>query len=423
MKKITFITLFAGMVLSAGAQNTNYATGEEKQKILEELERNYEMEIYGYFSIDRPAKALSLMPWDAWAYQYRDEYQGVSELFGCLENLSVEPVEGEPKMCRLVFRGKSKGPDTFQDRRYIGNPWEAHIDSLGTYIGFREKIFYGLTTDVELHLTNKKGKPILADLDWGSMESVYAIEGKKSIGNGESEVWFGIDIPLDSEFSKISDGTVTVRFAMPDEYDIVKVKAGDGSKKPVQVSFKDLNFKIEKIDSIGFVISADMFNRTKIDKTNCLFRKDGIWYEPLFAVDGWGFLDDILEYNGGNYTFEKWLKKKGIDPENLKETMREYRKGTDSPHNLPDIFGKHYRTGMNPDTILFYKPSAPEDERIFSESTVRIIPSRHKSNYTPNKALRSGLLEKLKLMQKKAEAEIEEDEVKGVSLYESIFGD
>ena len=166
-----------------------------------------------------------------------------------------------------------------------------------------------------------------------------------------------------------------------------------------------------------------MFNRTKINKTNCLFRKDGIWYEPQFAVGGWGYLDDILEYNGGNYTFEKWLKKKGIDLENLKETMREYRNATDSPHNLQNIFGKHYRTGMIADTILFYKPSAPEDERIFSESSVRITPSGHKGSYTPNKALRSGLLETLKLMQKKAEEEIEEYEVKGVSLYESIFGD
>lgn len=166
-------------------------------------------------------------------------------MLNCFENLSVEPIAGEPKMCRLVFKGKTKGSETFEDRKYIGQPWESIIDSIGTYIGFREKIFYGLTTVVELNLTNKNGKPILIDLDNGSMESVYAIKGKKSIGNGESEVWFGIDIPLDAEFSEISNGTATVRFTMPDEYETVKVNAGDVCKQPVKVSFRDFNLNVK----------------------------------------------------------------------------------------------------------------------------------------------------------------------------------
>jgi len=149
------------IALSARAQNTIQMTEEERQKILEELEYSYEMEMGSYFSIDRPAKVLSLILWDAWAYKYRDGYSGVSDLFGCLGNLSVESVDGEPKVYRLVFRGKAKGSEAFQDRRYVGQPWETHIDSLGACIGFREKIFYGLTTDVKLHLTNKKSKPVL----------------------------------------------------------------------------------------------------------------------------------------------------------------------------------------------------------------------------------------------------------------------
>ena len=108
------------IALSARAQNTIQMTEEERQKILEELEYSYEMEMGSYFSIDRPAKVLSLILWDAWAYKYRDGYSGVSDLFGCLGNLSVESVDGEPKVYRLVFRGKAKGSEAFQDRRNHG---------------------------------------------------------------------------------------------------------------------------------------------------------------------------------------------------------------------------------------------------------------------------------------------------------------
>lgn len=62
MKKISYTALFASMVLLAGAQTTPQMSGEEKQKTLEELERSYEMEIYGYFSNNRPATVLDIMP-------------------------------------------------------------------------------------------------------------------------------------------------------------------------------------------------------------------------------------------------------------------------------------------------------------------------------------------------------------------------
>lgn len=96
---------------------------------------------------------------------------------------------------------------------------------------------------------------------------------------------------------------------MPDEYETVKVNAGDVCKQPAKVSFRDFNLNVERVDSIGFVISDNMFFRERIDKTNYLFCKNGIWYKPQPSNNGWGYLNDILEYNGGNYTFEKWLKK------------------------------------------------------------------------------------------------------------------
>ena len=424
MKKISYTALFAGMILLAGAQNTPQISEEEKQRTLEELERSYEMEIYGYFSNNRPAAVLDIMPWEEWAYEHCDEYSNVSDLLNCLKNLTVEPIAGEPKMCRLIFKGKTRGSETFEDRKYIGQPWESIIDSIGAHIGFREKIFYGLTTVVELNLTNKNGKSILVNLDSGSMESVYAIEGKNSIGNGESEVLFGIDIPLDAEFSEISDGTATVRFNLPDEYETVKVNAGDVCKQPVKVSFRDFNLNVERVDSIGFVISDNMFFRERIDKTNYLFCKNGIWYKPQPSNNGWGYLNDILEYNGGNYTFEKWLKKKGIDPENLKVTLREYRVRSDSTYRFQKL-GKYCSTGMSVDTILFYKPSAIEDERIFAESSVRITPYGHKNIYNENNALRSKLLDKLTLMRSKAvqEKNNDEDTSKEISIWESFFED
>ena len=80
---------------------------------------------------------------------------------------------------------------------------------------------------------------------------------------------------------------------------------------------------------------------------------------------------------------------------------------------------------MSVDTILFYKPSAIEDERIFAESSVRITPYGHKNIYNENNVLRSKLLDKLTLMQRKAEQEENKDEdtSKEISIWESFFED
>lgn len=414
MKRLLSIALIICTVFGAWAQNYHRMTEEEKQKTLEDLEFKFQMEIGSLFNREDPAEVLNIMPWDRWAYKYRNEYPGLSDLFSCLEKLSVEPVENEPKMCRLVFRGKVKGSDNFNDREYlgsiIGSMDETYTDSNGGYIRFRNKIFYGLMTDIELNLKDKNGEPVYIDpYNETYDESIFSIEGKKSTGNGESDVWFGIEIPLTSEFSEISSGTANVRFIMPDEYDIVKINPDDVRDKPVHISFDDLNFNVEKADSAGFVISADIIIKDKISQIRHLYKKDNIWYEPHPSMNEWEALEKVLEYDGGNYTFEKWMEKNGINPENLEKTLLEYKRRINSPgYGYADIFGRYYKTGVYADTILFYNPAGPESERVLSESSVEFTTTESKASSNPDRILCNGILDKLKLMQKKAE-ELEEE--------------
>ena len=431
MKRLLSIAVLICTVFGAWAQNNYRMTEEEKRKTLEDLEFKFQMEIGSLFNREDPAEVLNIMPWDRWAYKYRNEYPGLSDLFSCLEKLSVEPVENEPKMCRLVFRGKVKGSDNFHSREYlgsiIGSMDETYTDSNGGYIRFRNKIFYDLVTDIELNLKDKNGEPVYIDpYNETYDEGIFSIEGKKSTGNGESDVWFGIEIPLTSEFSEISSGTANVRFIMPDEYDIVKINPDDVCDKPVHISFGDLNFNVEKADSAGFVISADIIIKDKISQIRHLYKKDDIWYEPHPSMNEWEALEKVLEYDGGNYTFEKWMEKNGIDPENLEKTLLEYKRRINSPgYGYADIFGRYYKTGVYADTILFYNPAGPESERVLSESSVEFTPTESKASCNPDRILCNGILDKLKLMQKKAEEEEEGDEYdsKGLPIWESLFED
>lgn len=431
MKRLLSIAVLICTVFGAWAQNNYRMTEEEKRKTLEDLEFKFQMEIGSLFNREDPAEVLNIMPWDRWTYKYRNEYPGLSDLFSCLEKLSVEPVENEPKMCRLVFRGKVKGSDNFHSREYlgsiIGSMDETYTDSNGGYIRFRNKIFYDLVTDIELNLKDKNGEPVYIDpYNETYDEGIFSIEGKKSTGNGESDVWFGIEIPLTSEFSEISSGTANVRFIMPDEYDIVKINPDDVCDKPVHISFGDLNFNVEKADSAGFVISADIIIKDKISQIRHLYKKDDIWYEPHPSMNEWEALEKVLEYDGGNYTFEKWMEKNGIDPENLEKTLLEYKRRINSPgYGYADIFGRYYKTGVYADTILFYNPAGPESERVLSESSVEFTPTESKASCNPDRILCNGILDKLKLMQKKAEEEEEGDEYdsKGLPIWESLFED
>mgnify|MGYP000199295373 FL=1 len=167
MIRLLSIAVLICTVFGAWAQNNHRMSEEEKQKTLEDLEFKFQMEIGSLFNREDPAEVLNIMPWDRWTYKYRNEYPGLSDLFSCLEKLSVEPVENEPKMCRLVFRGKVKGSDNFHNREYLGSIIgamdETYTDSNGGYIRFRNKIFYDLVTDIELNLKDKNGEPIYID--------------------------------------------------------------------------------------------------------------------------------------------------------------------------------------------------------------------------------------------------------------------
>lgn len=74
MKRLLSIAVLICTVFGAWAQNNYRMTEEEKRKTLEDLEFKFQMEIGSLFNREDPAEVLNIMPWDRWAYKYRNEY-------------------------------------------------------------------------------------------------------------------------------------------------------------------------------------------------------------------------------------------------------------------------------------------------------------------------------------------------------------
>lgn len=264
-----------------------------------------------------------------------------------------------------MLRGKDEDVSSYFGGRQGSGLWKKyyHEDENGNFTGFCKELFFDLETDLQLHLADKQGKPVYIHPD----EDIYLLEGGDYAKNKDMlNIWFGLQIPLTVPYQEIAGGHISLSFYMPQKYDRITVPIKDFGDKPVQVTWGNKTFSIEKVDSNGFTISADAETIDKLRRMDYLYHRDGNWYEPSSSTFTTGDLDKILKNSTGKITFEEWLKGKGIDPNNLEETLKHFMEDEDSEGNddtdAAGVMGKHYTVALQGDSLLLYMPDEKETE-------------------------------------------------------------
>ena len=270
-----------------------------------------------------------------------------------------------------MLRGKDEDVSSYFGGRQGSGLWKKyyHEDENGNFTGFCKELFFDLETDLQLHLADKQGKPVYIHPD----EDIYLLEGGDYAKNKDMlNIWFGLQIPLTVPYQEIAGGHISLSFYMPEKYDRITVPIKDFGDKPVQVTWGNKTFSIEKVDSNGFTISADAETIDKLRRMDYLYHRDGNWYEPSSSTFTTGDLDKILKNSTGKITFEEWLKGKGIDPNNLEETLKHFMEDEDSEGNddtdAAGVMEKHYTVALQGDSLLLYMPD--EKRRKIAEITV-----------------------------------------------------
>ncbi len=378
MKRLLSTVLLAFMIFGAWAQNKTKMTEEEKKEAMEQLEVLYQFETgtaFGEFDslTENQEFKQNMLPWEKWTdkFKHKSFKDGLSRLFMCLDKVFIEPNKDSPIFCNLMLRGKEEDVSSYFGGRQGSGLWEKyyHEDENGNITGFCKELFFDLETDLQLHLTDKQGKPVYILPD----ENIYLLEGGDYARNKDMlNIWFGLQIPLTVPYQEIAGGHISLSFYMPQEYDRITVPIKDFGNKPVQVTWDSKTFSIEKVDSNGFIISTDAETLDKLRGMDCLYHRDGNWYEPSSSTATTGDLDKILKNSIGKITFEEWLKEKSIDPNNLEETLKhfmgdEVSEGNDGT-DATGVMGKHYRTALQGDSLLLYMPD--EKRRKIAEITV-----------------------------------------------------
>ena len=375
MKRLLSTVLLAFMVFGAWAQNKTKMTEEEVKKTMEGLEALYQLETgaafgeLGSLSGNKEFK-LYRLPWEEWAGKFKYAAGGLLGLLRCFNKAFIEPNKDSSIFCNLMLRGKFEDLSSNFDIRKESELWMFdHQDENGNFTGFRKYLFFDLETDLQLHLADKQGKPVYIHPD----EDIYLLEGGDYAKNKDMlNIWFGLQIPLTVPYQEIAGGHISLSFYMPEKYDRITVPIKDFGDKPVQVTWGNKTFSIEKVDSNGFTISADAETIDKLRRMDYLYHRDGNWYEPSSSTFTTGDLDKILKNSTGKITFEEWLKGKGIDPNNLEETLKHFMEDEDSEGNddtdAAGVMEKHYTVALQGDSLLLYMPD--EKRRKIAEITV-----------------------------------------------------
>lgn len=378
MRRILSTVLLACLVLGAWAQNKKKMTEEEKKEAMEQLEVFYQFETGTAFSgLDSLAEnqefKQDMLPWEKWAdkFKHKSFKNGLSRLFMCFDKAFIEPNKDSSIFCNLMLRGKEEDVSSYFGGRQGSGLWEKyyHEDENGNFTGFCKELFFDLETDLQLHLTDKQGKPAYIH----PKKDIYLLEGGDYAKNKDMlNIWFGLQIPLTVPYQEIAGGHISLSFYMPQEYDRITVPIKDFGDKPVQVTWGSKTFSIEKVDNNGFIISADAETLDKLKGMKCLYHRDGNWYEPSSSTATTGDLDKILKNSTRKITFEEWLKENGIDPNNLEETLKYFMEDEVSEEDTgtddAGVTGKHYRIALQGDSLLLYMPV--EKRRKIAEITV-----------------------------------------------------
>ena len=320
MRRILSTVLLACLVLGAWAQNKKKMTEEEKKEAMEQLEVFYQFETGTAFGeLDSLAEnqefKQDMLPWEKWAdkFKHKSFKNGLSRLFMCFDKAFIEPNKDSSIFFNLMLRGKEEDVSSYFGGRQGSGLWEKyyHEDENGNFTGFCKELFFDLETDLQLHLTDKQGKPVYIHPE----EDIYLLEGGDYAKNKDMlNIWFGLQIPLTVPYQEIAGGHISLSFYMPQEYDRITVPIKDFGDKPVQVTWGSKTFSIEKVDNNGFIISADAETLDKLKGMKRLYHRDGNWYEPSSSTATTGDLDKILKNSTRKITFEEWLKENGIDP-------------------------------------------------------------------------------------------------------------
>lgn len=355
MKRLLSTVLLACFVLGAWAQNKTKMTEEEKKEAMKQLEVLYQFETGAAFGeLDSLTESQEFkqdrLPWEKWAdkFKHKSFKKSLSRLFMCFDKAFIEPNKDSPIFFNLMLRGKDEDVSSYFGGRQGSGLWKKyyHEDENGNFTGFCKELFFDLETDLQLHLADKQGKPVYIHPD----EDIYLLEGGDYAKNKDMlNIWFGLQIPLTVPYQEIAGGHISLSFYMPEKYDRITVPIKDFGDKPVQVTWGNKTFSIEKVDSNGFTISADAETIDKLRRMDYLYHRDGNWYEPSSSTFTTGDLDKILKNSTGKITFEEWLKGKGIDPNNLEETLKHFMEDEDSEGNddtdAAGVMEKHYIAG------------------------------------------------------------------------------
>ena len=421
MRRILSTVLLACLVLGAWAQNKKKMTEEEKKEAMEQLEVFYQFETGTAFSgLDSLAEnqefKQDMLPWEKWAdkFKHKSFKKSLSRLFMCFDKAFIEPDKDSPIFCNLMLRGKEENVSSYFGGRQGSGLWEKyyHEDENGNFTGFCKELFFDLETDLQLHLTDKQGKPAYIHPE----KDIYLLEGGDYAKNKDMlNIWFGLQIPLTVPYQEIAGGHISLSFYMPQEYDRITVPIKDFGDKPVQVTWGSKTFSIEKVDNNGFIISADAENLDKLKGMKRLYHRDGNWYEPSSSTATTGDLDKILKNSTRKITFEEWLKENGIDPNNLEETLKYFMEDEVSEEDTgtddAGVTGKHYRIALQGDSLLLYMPV--EKRRKIAEITVFVPLEGEASRLIINRERCNELIEWLcteKSPDNKKQAEPEEME-------------
>lgn len=376
MKRIILISLLTVLALSAHAQNSNKMTEDKKPFALKILEWLHGFETSSSFDgLDslRGEKAFKqdVLPWDKWADEHKNERSDLLHLLNGVKNMSIRPVEGSPNACELVFRCRTKEKGGFSIGVSFGVfESDKYLDKDENCIGFRQRVFCGLETDVQLHLTDKRGRSVHL-----STETMFIRKGQKKINEEYSEAWFSIELPLTVPWPDVTGGHVDVKLFPPQEYDRVEVALGNAEEIPRKATFGSKEFCIEKVDSVGLVIAADGEVLEQLGGMEYLYYKGDSWYKTSSLHSFTGDVKTMLKLKKeGNITFEEWLKKKRIDPNNLEGTIENFVSEDIFSEAGPDLWGKRINTRMYGDSLLIYMPVEAGHEKIIA-SIVLPVPS------------------------------------------------
>lgn len=249
MKRMILICLLIGLVSGACAHKKIKMTEDEKAYLLKVLELLHEFETSASFGAldslkEEDAVEQHALPWNKWADEHKDQRSDLLHLLKGLKDMSVRPAEGAPNACELVARCRTEetGEGSIGVSFNIFDS-DRHSDKDGNCIGFRSKVFCGLETDVQLHLTDKSGRPVYL-----TEEDMWLRKGWKQMGEEDSEAWFSVVLPLSAPWQDVTGGHLDVKFFPPQEYDRVmrerKRCTGYGGRSAKQFAVPEWLFKV-----------------------------------------------------------------------------------------------------------------------------------------------------------------------------------